>query len=190
MTRTTALSFRPKQSDASTPSTVRPALSFRPKQADASTPSTARPSIVIPPEASRCFYSFDGTPQHCHSARSKPMLLLLRRHTPALSFRPKQADASTPSTAHPSIVIPTEVSRRFFFSFAPAKESAYAAEESLFAVSALSSDILNQHVTPSNSPRPTTFKRRSFPETGMAVISQPSRKPPLNPLHRVCCFSP
>ncbi len=34
------------------------------------------------------------------------------------------------------MVIPTEVSRRFFFSFAPAKESAYAAEESLFDVSA------------------------------------------------------
>ena len=30
------------------------------------------------------------------------------------------------------MVIPTEVSRRFFFSFAPAKESAYAVEESLF----------------------------------------------------------
>jgi hypothetical protein len=34
------------------------------------------------------------------------------------------------------MVIPTEVSRRFFLSFAPAKESAYAAEESLFDVSA------------------------------------------------------
>jgi len=40
------------------------------------------------------------------------------------------------------MVIPTEVSRRFFFSFAPAKESVYAAEESLFDVSARGCRIL------------------------------------------------
>jgi len=41
---------------------------------------------------------------------------------------------STLRTRH-NIVIPTEVSRCFLYSFAPAKESAYAVEESLFELS-------------------------------------------------------
>jgi hypothetical protein len=46
------------------------------------------------------------------------------------------------------MVIPTEVSRHFFFSFAPAKESAYAVEESLFALGFLfwsSSTLVDPH---------------------------------------------
>jgi hypothetical protein len=42
-------------------------------------------------------------------------------------------------------------------------------EESLFAVSALSSDILNQHVSPSNSgPRSVTFTRTYLPRSSDA----------------------
>jgi hypothetical protein len=52
--------------------------------------------------------------------------------------------------ARHNIVIPTEVSRRFFFSFAPAKESAYAVEESLFDVSAHSSLLSNLQLLTSN----------------------------------------
>ncbi len=42
------------------------------------------------------------------------------------------SDLATRPTAHPTTVIPTVVSRRFFFSFAPAKLSAREVEESLF----------------------------------------------------------
>jgi hypothetical protein len=52
------------------------------------------------------------------------------------SFRAHHSSVIPAEAPATDMVIPTEVSRRFFFSFAPAKESAYAAEESLFAVSA------------------------------------------------------
>src|ERR1700688_2861720 len=75
-----------------------------------------------------------------------------RSSSPTLASRSIATPWQCGVTALPrhSTVIPTEVSRRFFFSFAPAKESAYAVEESLFDLSDHSSVLSNLQLLTSN----------------------------------------